>query len=367
MINRQRRSGSEEDEQFIQMCFDLARRGAGYVSPNPMVGCVIVKNSKVIGEGWHERFGEVHAEVNAINASRQNVAGATLYVNLEPCSHTGKTSPCVDMIIENKIARVVVGVRDPNPLVNGAGIQKLKKNGIDVAEGVGRSEARELNKFFFKWARKNTPYVTLKLAQTLDGKISDGRSTRSLISSKKSLVYVHVLRSQYDAVLIGSGTFKKDKPALTVRRVKGRNPVRIIVDSKLSGQYTPKFISAKARTIVFTSALSVKRFKARSLLKNGLQLIPTPEKNKYLDLAFVLSVLGEMGITSVLVEGGSAIATSFIEEQLADELLLFIAPKFFGEGVPAFGDMKRRFVNLAEISSEQSGEDVLVKAVFNRY
>ncbi|MCJ7552329.1 MAG: bifunctional diaminohydroxyphosphoribosylaminopyrimidine deaminase/5-amino-6-(5-phosphoribosylamino)uracil reductase RibD, partial [Ignavibacteriaceae bacterium] len=221
------------DESYIQLTLEIAKRGIGKVSPNPLVGCVITKNDKIIGAGFHTKYGDDHAEISAINSSRENLEGSTFYVNLEPCSHYGQTPPCVDRIIQEKIKRVVIGTLDVNPLVSGKGVRKLKDAGIEVKVGVLEKECEDLNKFFFKFINKKLPFVTLKAAITLDGKIADINSHSEWISSPESRRYVHSLRNKYDAVLIGLNTAMIDDPQLTVRHVEGRNPWRIILDSKL--------------------------------------------------------------------------------------------------------------------------------------
>ena len=222
------------DESYIQLAIEIAKKGAGSVSPNPLVGCVIIKDNKIIGAGYHQKFGEEHAEINAINSSAESVEGSTLYVNLEPCRHHGKTTPCVDRIIKEKIKRVVIGTLDVNPLVSGNGVKALKKAGVDVKVGVLEKECFELNKFFFKYITSKLPYVTLKASQTLDGMIADKNKNSEWISSKESIKYVHWLRASYDAVLFGSDTAKIDNPKLTVRMVEGRNPYRVVLDSNLN-------------------------------------------------------------------------------------------------------------------------------------
>ncbi|MBZ0199731.1 MAG: bifunctional diaminohydroxyphosphoribosylaminopyrimidine deaminase/5-amino-6-(5-phosphoribosylamino)uracil reductase RibD, partial [Ignavibacteriaceae bacterium] len=214
------------DESYIKLAIEIAKKGNGNVSPNPLVGCVIVKDDRIIGAGFHERFGESHAEVNAIENSKEDVKGSTLYVNLEPCSHIGKTAPCVDRIIEKKIKRVEIGTLDMNPLVSGKGIKKLMSKGIDIKVGVLEKECIALNKFFFKFISQKLPYVTLKAAQTIDGKIADFSGDSKWISCSSSRRYVHEMRSKYDAVFVGMGTVKKDDPSLTVRLAEGRNPKR---------------------------------------------------------------------------------------------------------------------------------------------
>ncbi|MBI3192960.1 MAG: bifunctional diaminohydroxyphosphoribosylaminopyrimidine deaminase/5-amino-6-(5-phosphoribosylamino)uracil reductase RibD, partial [Ignavibacteriae bacterium] len=222
------------DIKYIKQCLTLARKGAGSVSPNPMVGCVIVKNGKVIGTGYHQKFGEPHAEVHAINSAKESVNGATVYVNLEPCNYFGKTPPCTKLLIKSKIKRVVVGMLDPNLKVSGKGINQLQKAGIEVIAGVLEDEAKKLNEAFTKYIQTNRPFVTLKIAQTLDGKIADKNRKSQWITGAASLKYVHQLRVENDAVLVGAGTIKADDSLLTVREVEGRNPIRIIIDGNFN-------------------------------------------------------------------------------------------------------------------------------------
>ncbi len=243
------------DESYIQLTIEIAKKGEGSVSPNPLVGCVITKNNRIIGAGYHEKYGEAHAEINAINSCAESLEGSTLYVNLEPCSHFGKTPPCVDRIIKEKIKRVVIGTLDINPLVSGNGVKALKKAGIEVKVGILEKECIELNKFFFKYITEKLPYVTLKAAQTLDGMIADKNNYSEWISSSESRKYVHWLRSRYDAVLIGSETARKDNPKLTVRMVEGRNPFRVVLDSNLKLKSKSKSFKNNSdnKTIVVTS------------------------------------------------------------------------------------------------------------------
>ncbi len=246
------------DEKMMLRCIQLAKKGAGYVSPNPLVGCVITKNNKIIAEGWHKKYGFAHAEVNAINSALRkgiDLKNSVLYVNLEPCSHYSKTPPCVNKIIENKIKKVVIGVKDPYRLVAGRGIKKLKENNIEVIAGVLENECIDLNKFFFKHVKNELPYITVKAAQTLDGKIADEKYKSKWISSAESRKLVHKLRSEYDAVLVGANTVKYDNPKLTVRHVKGRNPYRIVLDRNLKSDLSKNIFTdnCKDKTIVVTS------------------------------------------------------------------------------------------------------------------
>lgn len=354
------------NDKIMQRCIELARKGAGHVSPNPLVGCVIVKNDYVIAEGYHKMFGSNHAEINAINNALNkglDLTGSTLYVNLEPCSHYGKTPPCADKIIENKIKKVVIGIKDPNPLVAGKGIRKLKQNGVEVITGIFEKECIELNKFFLKNIKTSLPYVTLKAAQTLDGKIADEHGKSKWISSKVSRKLVHKLRSEYDAILIGKNTVEIDNPELTVRMVKGRNPYRIVIDKDLKLDVKKKIFSDKYsdRTIVLTSgdALLKDSKKKRILEYNNVILIPVKKMNNKLNLRDALSKLNDIGISSILVEGGAYTFSEFINQKLVDEMLIFIAPKIFGKGLDTFATLNNPIFNDKNTLLNNSGSDIL--------
>ncbi len=359
------------DESYIRLAIEIAKKGKGNVSPNPLVGCVIVKNEKIIGAGFHEEYGKNHAEINAINSSSGSVEGATLYVNLEPCSHYGKTPPCTDKIIESKIKRVVIGTLDVNPLVSGSGIKALKKAGIEVKAGLLEQECINLNKFFFKFITKKIPYVTLKTAQTIDGKIADVNGDSKWLSSIASRRYVHMLRSQYDAVLIGAGTVLKDDPNLTVRLTEGRNPKRIILDSSLSLSSNNRLFrnNGDKNSIVLTSLKSVKkRNKISKLSSLGVDIIYVKEtKKSELDIKDALKKIAKLNITSIIVEGGSRVFTSFISKNLFDDLLVFVTPKFLGEGLPVVGNLGitniKKALRIKVNKVETVGDDVLIELV----
>lgn len=358
------------DESYIQLAIEIAKKGKGQVSPNPLVGCIIVKQDKIIGAGYHQKYGSNHAEINAIESSSENVEGSTLYINLEPCSHHGKTPPCVDKIIESKIKRVVIGTMDMNPLVSGRGIKKLKKAGIEVKVGLQEKECIYLNKFFFKYITQKIPYITLKAAQTLDGKIADTNFDSKWITSVDSRRRVHSLRAQYDAVLIGAGTVKKDNPSLTVRLTEGRNPHKIILDDKLTLPVESKiFTSSDKELIILTSPKSrTKKKKIKKLITLGAEVlfIKGWDDGK-IDLKQAMKELAKLNIASVLVEGGSKVFTSFIKQNLFDELLLFIAPKILGKGLTAIEDIGiksiRKAMKLKINNAEKVGDDILIELI----
>ncbi len=357
------------DESFIKLAIEIAKKGNGKVSPNPLVGCVIVKDDRIIGAGFHERFGESHAEINAIENSKEDVEGSTLYVNLEPCSHFGKTPPCVESIIEKKIKRVVIGTLDMNPLVSSKGIKKLVDEGIEIKVGVLEKECISLNKFFFKFISQKIPYVTLKAAQTIDGKIADLRGDSKWISCSSSRRYVHELRAKYDAVLIGMGTVKKDDPNLTVRLTEGRNPKRIIIDTKLSLKLSHTlFINNNDKNlIIVTSKQSInKERKIKKITDRGAKIIFVKEENNgLLNLKQMLRELAKLNIASILVEGGSEIFTSFIKQKLFDDIFVFITPKIMGKGLPVVGDLGissiRQSLKLKIAGTESVGDDILLE------
>ena len=357
------------DESYIKLAIEIAKKGDGKVSPNPLVGCIVVKNDRILGAGFHEKFGGKHAEVNAIEKAGSNVEGAILFTNLEPCSHFGKTPPCVDLIISSKIKKVVIGTLDMNPKISGKGVKKLKAAGIEVKVGVLENECISLNKFFFKYITKKLPYITLKTAQTIDGKIADKAGESSWISSVPSRKYVHSLRAKYDAVLVGAGTVEKDDPKLTVRLAEGRNPKRIILDPDLGLKLNHKIFSRNSdkNLIVITSKKSIgKKRRINKLNSLGVTILfAKEEREDRINLKSALRELQKIGIASVLVEGGSQVFTSFIKENLFDDLLTFISPKILGCGIPVVGNLGikqlQKSLKIKINNVEKIGDDVLVE------
>jgi diaminohydroxyphosphoribosylaminopyrimidine deaminase/5-amino-6-(5-phosphoribosylamino)uracil reductase len=361
------------DEFYMRRALQLARRGERWVSPNPMVGAVIVKDGRIIGEGYHEHFGGPHAEINALLKTQEPVQGATIYVTLEPCSHYGKTPPCVEALIGLQLARVVIGTADPNPLVAGQGITALWRAGIDVTVGVMEQACREINERFFKFITTGIPYITLKYAQTIDGRIASVTGHSRWISSPAARTFAHGLRSTHDAILVGAGTVLADDPDLTVRHVKGRNPVRIVVDSHLRLPLTAKILQNRetAPTIIATTKHAAPR-KLQRLRKQGVETLLVDELvgtdgSSRVDLRKLFQELGQRQIASVLVEGGSAIITSLLQEKLADRLAIIVAPKILGRGIEAVADLGHRSMDEAiKISFRKvyrRGEDIIIDAI----
>jgi diaminohydroxyphosphoribosylaminopyrimidine deaminase/5-amino-6-(5-phosphoribosylamino)uracil reductase len=332
----------------MERCIRLARFGVGSVSPNPLVGAVLVKDGVKIGEGFHERFGENHAEINAIHnalTGKRPIAGSTLYVNLEPCSHFGKTPPCAEAIIRHGITRVVIGCKDPNPIVAGRGIALLRKNKITVKTGVLSKEATRLNESFFKYIRTGIPFITLKAAQTADGYIARTDGSSKWITNQFSRKFVHQLRNEYDAVIVGAGTVIQDDPELTVRNVLGRNPIRIILDGRFTVPLDRKIFDDQAQTIIYTTTQAAVRESAKvlALKKRGIIVVPFRSKTDSIDIRTIVSDLGKRGIASVLVEGGSGIYSAFLNARMADALFLFTAQKKFSTGIKTFDKISVSF------------------------
>jgi len=317
---------AQHHKQFMQRAIELAKLGKGQVSPNPLVGCVIVHDGKIIAEGWHKKFGAAHAEVNAINAlaAKSILSQCTVYVNLEPCSHQGKTPPCADLLIKHQVKQLVVANTDPNPLVAGAGIQKLKDAGVNVIENVLRDEGLHLNRRFFTYMQKQRPYIILKWAQTADGFIARNDFSSKWISNELSRQLVHKWRSEEDAVMVGTNTARHDNPQLNVRLWQGRNPVRVVVDKKLSLPENLHVFDKSQPTLCYNLS---KQSQAHNL-----------EYVKLDNVDFTESLLRDMhqkGIQSVIIEGGAALLNDLINNGFWDEARVFISKNKFENGINA--------------------------------
>ena len=304
----------------MQKALELARRGIGQVSPNPPVGAILVAGAKIIGVGYHAKFGADHAEVMALKSATDDVAGATLYVTLEPCSTTGKTPPCTAAVIKAGIARVVIAALDPNPAVNGSGAQLLREAGINVAVGVEADSGARLIRGFSRWIKTGRPFITLKIARTSDNYVMRSKQDHGWFTSALSRRKVHEMRAEHDAVIVGRNTVEADNPSLTVREIEGANPIRVVLDTdnRLTGEYQ-LFSDYSAETVRFSSqGTPGKR-------RWGEQII-VPRSDIGLSLAAVMDVLGKRGVTSLLVEGGPRLQSSFFDKDFADELVIFTSP-----------------------------------------
>ena len=360
----------QEDIEYMRRAMELAERGVGFTNPNPMVGAVIVKGGKVIGEGWHERCGEWHAERNAFKNCTVSAEGATMYVTLEPCCHYGKTPPCTEAIIEHGIARVVIGMEDPNPLVAGKGIAFLREAGIEVVCGIEEEALREQNRVFLKYISTRLPWVALKAAMTLDGKIATRTGDSKWITGAEARAYVHELRHRFMAILVGIGTAVADDPLLNCR-IEGRGvrqPIRVVVDSnaRLSLESQLVQTAEEYRTIVaYTRFAPEERVKA--LREAGVEMLLCEEKEGLVDVRNLLELLGQFGIDSILLEGGGSLNYTFLAEGLADELYAFIAPKIVGgmnakTPVEGLGVEKMADAITLELKNVLNiGDDVLLK------
>ncbi|MBD3274980.1 MAG: bifunctional diaminohydroxyphosphoribosylaminopyrimidine deaminase/5-amino-6-(5-phosphoribosylamino)uracil reductase RibD [Candidatus Marinimicrobia bacterium] len=352
------------DTEYMRKVLTLAKKGQGHVHPNPLVGSIIVKNRHILGQGLHQKYGESHAEVNAIKSAKESPEGATMFVNLEPCTYHGKTPPCVPAIIESGIEKVVIGMRDPNPKVDGMGIRQLREAGIEVIVGVLEQEARELNRGFVHQIQHGYPWVTLKIALTIDGFMADNDGTSKWITNRESRQEVHRLRAEHDAILIGSGTAVKDNPQLTVRSVEGQSPVRFILDpERRTPESAQVFRIDEAETVVVTAANSGNGQSGITEFPNEI-LLPVNESNQF-DWGDVLAALYKnRGILSVFVEGGSGVAGTLLESGYVTELITMTGPKLIGQGLSPFKSMQRTMQKAEHWKIHklsQFGDDVCVR------
>ncbi len=358
------------DEIYMRMAISLAKKGIGTASPNPMVGAVVVKNGKIVGKGYHKRHGEAHAEVDALNDAGSKAKGATLYLNLEPCCHYGKTPPCTDAVTKAGIKRVVAGMMDPNPKVSGKGFDILKKAGIEVTTGVLEDESSRLNEGFVNRIKTGRPFVILKIAASLDGKTATKNKESKWITSEASRHHVHRVRGQVDAIMTGIGTVVADDPLLTPRVGKVKKlPLRVVVDSSLRVPATAKVVGIN--TIFATTGKAPKK-KMESLRSSGAEVEIFKSSNGKVDLSLVMDHLGKRGINSVMVEAGPELSASLLREGLVDKALFFYAPKIIGgiaapcmvggDGVDRLSEAMR----LKEIRVKMLGEDVMIEGYVHR-
>ncbi|WP_196604298.1 bifunctional diaminohydroxyphosphoribosylaminopyrimidine deaminase/5-amino-6-(5-phosphoribosylamino)uracil reductase RibD [Pectinatus haikarae] len=360
----------ESDERYMRMALELAKNAEGRTSPNPMVGAVIVKDGRVIGCGWHKRAGTPHAEVNALAAAGDLAKGATVYVSLEPCSHFGRTPPCCDALIKAGVKRVVVAMTDTNPKVSGRGIKKIRDAGIEVTTGLLADEARKLNEVFFKWIEKEQPFVTIKSAMTLDGKIATCTGQSKWITSEQSRQYGHRLRDINDAIMVGINTVIADDPSLTARLENGgRNPIRIVLDSCARIPLDSVLINDGKAPVIMAVTEKAPEERLRALADRNVQILACEEDtNGHICLQKLFRQLAQKNICSILVEGGAALMGSIISANLADKAYFFIAPKLIGgetakmavggEGIGELSDAVELFDTSAEVLD---GGDVLIK------
>jgi diaminohydroxyphosphoribosylaminopyrimidine deaminase / 5-amino-6-(5-phosphoribosylamino)uracil reductase len=357
------------ENKYMRRAISLAKKGTGWVNPNPMVGAVLVKDDRIIGEGYHEFFGAPHAEVNAINNAWEPVEGATLYVTLEPCIHHGKTPPCAPFIAEKGISMVFIGTSDPNPKVNGKGIEYLLSKGIKVQSGILDEEIKRINEVFIKFMTTGIPFCILKSAMTLDGKIATITNASRWISGEQSRRFVHELRQQVSGVMVGVDTVIYDDPLLNTRRgnKKSKDPLKIITDTKCRIPLESKALTHNPQLTILATTDLADKSKVKEIERLGAQILICPLKNDMVDLAFLVNSLGIMGIDSILIEGGSMLAFSALKERIVDKVTSFISPKILGGKLaptPVGGegiDKMNNAINVVDWKVRKSGEDILIE------
>ncbi len=354
----------------MKRALELARDGWGKTNPNPLVGAVIVKNGEIIAEGCHEVLGCAHAEVAALNNAKQDVRGGTLYVNLEPCSHYGRTPPCAGAIIEAGIGKVVVAMEDPNPKVSGRGIKMLRDAGIEVSVGVLQQEARNLNEVFIKYITREKPFVFMKTAMTLDGKIASACGDSQWISGEASRQQVHIIRDRVAAIMVGINTVLADNPSLTTRlgSQKGRDPVRIVVDSKGIIPVDSRVINVESSAdVILATTSAIEREKEKQLLNKGIYILKCDGAGGHVDLVRLMDELFKKEMDSVLLEGGGGLNAAALHAGIVDKIMVFIAPKIVGgrdAKTPVEGhgiQLMKDAYKLKDISISRFDEDILVE------
>jgi diaminohydroxyphosphoribosylaminopyrimidine deaminase/5-amino-6-(5-phosphoribosylamino)uracil reductase len=357
------------DNEYMQMALTLAGKGCGRVSPNPMVGAVVVNDDRVVGKGYHQYVGGPHAEVNAIDDAGDAARNATLYVTLEPCNHFGRTPPCTQKILEAGIKRVVVAMQDPNPDVAGGGNTFLVSRGVDLVCGVEEAAARRLNESFIKFVRTGKPFVILKIASTLDGRIATRTGDARWVTGASARAHVHQLRHAMDAIMVGVGTVEADDPELTTRLENGRgvDPIRVVLDTSLRMPEKARMLhqTSTAPTWVVCGPDAPPAAKER-LRAEGAMIVQTPLKGQRIDLDVLMQQLAERGVTSLLIEGGGQVAGAALRAGVVDKVVFFYAPKIYGgdDGVPICGgpgpDLMRESLAVSQIELDRMGDDIMV-------
>lgn len=356
----------------MERALELAKKGIGKVNPNPLVGAVIVKDNEIIGEGYHECYGEAHAERNAVTNAIKSVEGSTIYVTLEPCAHYGKTPPCVDLIIEKKFKKVVIGMLDPNELVAGKSVEKLKKHGIEVVVGVKEEECKVMNEIFIKYITTKIPFVILKSGTSLDGKIATYSGESKWITSKESREDSQNLRNRLHSIMVGINTVIEDDPELTCRINNEKNLIRIIVDTNLRIPIDSKVIKNKDKNTIIATTLKADENKKQTLRELGIKVIEVREKDNRVNLKELVKMLGQEGIDSILIEGGGTLNFSALEENIVDKVIFYIAPKILGgqnskNSIAGIGFSRLDYaVKLKDINYRTIGEDLVVEGYIDK-
>lgn len=359
-------------DQYMNRALELAKMGSGMVNPNPLVGAVIVKNGKIIGEGYHECYGKSHAERNAVENAIEDVTGSTIYVTLEPCAHYGKTPPCVNLIIEKKFKKVVIGMLDPNSLVAGKSIEKLRNHGIEVILGVKEKECMKINEIFMKYITSKIPFVLLKSGISIDGKIATANGESKWITSKESREDSQLLRNRFASIMVGVNTVIADDPELTCRIKNGKNPIRIVVDSNLRIPLDSKVVKNNNNLTIVATTEKANLNKKQELIDLGVKVVEISEKNNKIDLNELIKKLGDEGIDSILIEGGGKLNFSALKESIVDKVRFYIAPKILGgesskSSVSGEGFLElENAVKLKNTTYRSIGEDIVIEGYVDK-
>lgn len=357
-----------DDREYMQIALRLAEKGCGFVAPNPMVGAVIVKDGRIIGQGWHERYGDYHAERNALSSCTEPPEGADMYVTLEPCCHHGKQPPCVDAILEAGIRRVVTGSVDPNPLVGGKGIRILREHGVEVTENILQKECTELNQVFFHYIRTGRSFVVMKYAMTMDGKIAAYTGASKWITGEAARNHVHQQRHRYTAIMVGAGTVLADDPMLNCRMEGGKDPVRIICDTRLHTPLDAKVVTTAGQVPTIIATCCTDREKQLAYEAAGCRILLVDEKDGHVDLQGLMEKLGSQQIDSILLEGGGTLNWSALKSGIVQKVQAYISPKLLGgqnartpvEGIGAPSPDEAVFLKNSRII--RLGEDFLIES-----
>ena len=347
----------------MELAIQLAKKGTGDVSPNPIVGSLIVKRGRVVGRGWHKKCGESHAEVCALKEAGKKAKDSLMYITLEPCSHWGRTPPCTEQIVSAGVREVVIGMKDPNPKVNGYG--QLRFMGVKTRLGILGEECKKLNEPYAKWIKKKKPFVVVKAAMSLDGKIATRTGDSKYITGKDARKFVHELRAEYDAVMIGDNTVLKDNPMLTVRLAKGRNPMKIILDTKLRIGVNAKVIKNEPSNLIIATSKKASKAKIKKLQQKGVHVLVIDTLKGKIDLEKLMKDLGKREICSIMIEGGAELNAEALQSGIVDKVLFFISPKMIGKGLGAVGDLGinkvDKSITLKGIDYKKIGKDILIE------
>lgn len=350
-------------KKYMELALKLAEKGKGLTSPNPMVGCIIVKRGRIVGKGYHKKAGTEHAEFLAIQDAGKKAVNSTMYVTLEPCSHWGRTPPCTEKIVESGVREVIIGMKDPNPLVHG--YVELKARGLKTKIGILEEEARKLNESYIKWMKTKKPYVVIKVAMSADGRIATKTGDSKYITSREARILVHQLRTEIDAVMVGLNTLLRDNPELTPRLYKGKDPIKIVVDSQLKIPKNCNLMKEPGKLIVAATNKASKS-SMQKLQDKGVRVIVTKSNKGMVDLKELMKELGKSEITSIMIEGGSELNSSAIKECIADKIMIFTAPKLIGNGKGAIGNLGitkiAKAINLKNPVCRNVGNDMLIEA-----